>query len=101
LPGLAALNALFRARCLDEAKRTVAGHTESIGQRFAQDRAAAVTLPAVGEELTDAILDEEEVQAALRRVYRYPQDHDEELGKPPPLKRWLRCDPRDHIFEID
>ena len=55
----------------------------------------------VGEELTDAILDEEEVQAALRRVYRYPQDHDEELGKPPPLKRWLRCDPRDHIFEID
>jgi Mu transposase, C-terminal domain len=43
---LAALNALFRTRCLDEANRTVAGYAESIGQRLAQDRAAAVALPA-------------------------------------------------------
>jgi hypothetical protein len=42
---LAALNAMFRARCLDEVNRTVAGYTESIGQRFERDRAAAVTLP--------------------------------------------------------
>jgi transposase len=39
------LNALFRARCLDEAKRTVAGYSESIGQRSERDRAAAVALP--------------------------------------------------------
>lgn len=43
---LSALNAMFRARCVDEVKRTVAGHAESIGQRFAQDRAAALALPA-------------------------------------------------------
>jgi transposase len=41
---LAALNALFRARCLDEVNHTVAGYAEAIGQRFAQDRAAAVAL---------------------------------------------------------
>jgi hypothetical protein len=43
---LVALNAMFRARCLDETNRTVAGQTESIGQRFARDRAEALTLPA-------------------------------------------------------
>jgi hypothetical protein len=43
---LGALNALFRARCLDEAQRTVAGYAESIGQRFECDRTAAVALPA-------------------------------------------------------
>jgi hypothetical protein len=43
---LGVLNAMFRARCVDEVNRTVAGHAESIGQRFAQDRAAALALPA-------------------------------------------------------
>ncbi len=42
---LGALNAMFRARCLDEVNRTVAGYAESIGQRFARDRAAALALP--------------------------------------------------------
>jgi transposase len=42
---LAALNALFRVRCADEVERTVAGQSESIGQRFARDRAEAVALP--------------------------------------------------------
>jgi transposase len=43
---LAALNASLRRRCLDEAARTVAGYTESIGQRFARDQAQALPLPA-------------------------------------------------------
>jgi transposase len=43
---LAALNAHLHRRCLDEAGRTVAGYTESIGQRFACDRAKALPLPA-------------------------------------------------------
>jgi len=43
---LSALNATFRARCVGEVGRTVAGQTETIGQRFERDRAAAVTLPA-------------------------------------------------------
>ncbi len=42
-----ALNAHLRQRCLAEASRTVAGYTESIGQRFACDRAQALPLPAV------------------------------------------------------
>jgi len=42
------LNAYLRQRCLDEAGRTVAGYTESIGQRFAQDQAKALPLPAHG-----------------------------------------------------
>jgi transposase len=40
------LNAALRQRCLDETRRTLAGYTESIGQRFAQDRAKALPLPA-------------------------------------------------------
>lgn len=43
---LAALNAMFRVRCVDEVNRTVAGQAESIGQRFARDRTEAVALPA-------------------------------------------------------
>ena len=43
---LGELNARFRARCLDEVNRTVAGYADSIGQRFACDRAEAVALPA-------------------------------------------------------
>jgi hypothetical protein len=43
---LSALNATFRARCVAEVSRTVAGHADSIGQRFERDRAEAVTLPA-------------------------------------------------------
>jgi hypothetical protein len=43
--GLPALNASFRARCAGEAGRTVAGYEESIGQRFARDRAEALPLP--------------------------------------------------------
>jgi hypothetical protein len=39
---LAALNALFRMRCLDEVNRTV------VGQRFAQDRAAVFHVPSRG-----------------------------------------------------
>jgi len=43
---LSALNAKFRARCLEESNRTVAGYAESIGQRFARDRDTALALPA-------------------------------------------------------
>lgn len=42
---LGALNGMLRARCQAEVHRTVAGHTESIGQRFARDRTAALPLP--------------------------------------------------------
>src|SRR3954454_12297440 len=43
---LAALNLQLRDRCLREADRTVEGRTETIGQRFARDRACALPLPA-------------------------------------------------------
>lgn len=43
---LATLNAYLHQRCLGEAARTVAGYTESIGQRFARDQAKALPLPA-------------------------------------------------------
>jgi transposase len=43
---LTTLNLHLRDRCLREADRTVEGRTETIGQRFSQDRAAAVPLPA-------------------------------------------------------
>jgi transposase len=43
---LAALNTYLRQRCAGEAGRTVAGYAESIGQRFARDRAQALPLPA-------------------------------------------------------
>jgi transposase len=43
---LNALNTYLRQRCLDEAGRTVAGYDESIGQRWARDRAKALPLPA-------------------------------------------------------
>jgi len=46
VPDLAALNASLRQRCAGEAERTVAGYDESIGRRFARDRAAARPLPA-------------------------------------------------------
>jgi transposase len=39
-------NVYLRQRCLEEPKRTVAGYTESIGQRFAHDQAKALPLPA-------------------------------------------------------
>jgi transposase len=42
---LDALNAYLRQRCVEELKRTVAGYTESIGQRFAHDQAKALPLP--------------------------------------------------------
>ena len=43
---LDALNAYLRERCAEEPKRTVAGYTESIGERFAHDQAKALPLPA-------------------------------------------------------
>lgn len=43
---LEVLNCYLRQRCLDEAGRTVSGYEESIGQRFAQDQAKALPLPA-------------------------------------------------------
>jgi transposase len=43
---LTALNLTLRDRCLAEASRTVDGRAESIGQRFACDRAEALPLPA-------------------------------------------------------
>ncbi len=43
---LNALNGYLRQRCRSEADRTVAGYQQTIGQRFAQDRACAVALPA-------------------------------------------------------
>jgi transposase len=43
---LAALNLHLRDRCLREASRTAEGRTETIGQRFSQDRACALPLPA-------------------------------------------------------
>lgn len=42
----AALNRHLRDRCREEVDRTVAGRDESIGQRFARDRACALPLPA-------------------------------------------------------
>ena len=42
----AALNAWLRECALTDRNRTVAGQTDTIGQRFAQDRAAARPLPA-------------------------------------------------------
>jgi len=41
----AALNAYLRQRCVDETQRTIAGYAESIGARFACDRAKALALP--------------------------------------------------------
>jgi transposase len=46
--GLDELNVYLRQRCVAEAQRTVSGYTESIGQRFAQDQAKALPLPAHG-----------------------------------------------------
>src|SRR5580704_1524964 len=43
---LDALNVYLRERCVAESKRTVAGYTESIGQRFAHDQVKALPLPA-------------------------------------------------------
>jgi len=43
---LHALNAYLRQRSAEEPQRTVAGYTESIGQRFAHDQAKALPLPA-------------------------------------------------------
>ena len=43
---LAELNAYLRACFLEERERVVAGQTETIGQRFERDRAAALPLPA-------------------------------------------------------
>jgi transposase len=43
---LDALNVYLRQRSRDETQRTVAGYRESIGQRFAQDQAKALPLPA-------------------------------------------------------
>ena len=43
---LDALNVYLRERCVEELQRTVAGYTESIGERFARDRAKALPLPA-------------------------------------------------------
>jgi transposase len=43
---LDALNVYLRQRCVEELSRTVAGYTESIGQRFAHDQAKALPLPA-------------------------------------------------------
>jgi len=43
---LDALNVYLRERCVEEPNRTVAGYTESIGQRFAHDQAKALPLPA-------------------------------------------------------
>lgn len=54
-----------------------------------------------GEELTDEILDQDEVRSSLPHVTRNPHDHNEEFGKPPPLKQWLDCDPREHIIDVD
>ncbi len=42
---LDALNVYLRQRCVAEPNRTVAGYTESIGQRFAHDQAKALPLP--------------------------------------------------------
>jgi transposase len=39
-------NAYLRPCCLKDRERTVAGQTQTIGQRFEQDRAAALALPA-------------------------------------------------------
>jgi transposase len=45
-PGLAELNDYLRQCCLEDRQRTATGRTETIGQRFEQDRSAAVPLPA-------------------------------------------------------
>lgn len=45
VPDLAALNRHLRERCLREVDRTVQGRDQTIGERFARDRAAALPLP--------------------------------------------------------
>jgi transposase len=45
VPDLATLNVHLRERSLAEADRTVTGYEESIGVRFARDRAAAIPIP--------------------------------------------------------
>lgn len=45
LRDLAELNAHLQQCCLNDRARTVAGRTQTIGERFAQDRAAAAPLP--------------------------------------------------------
>lgn len=45
VPNLTELNAYLRQCCLKDRERTVGQHTETIGQRFEQDRAAALSLP--------------------------------------------------------
>ena len=42
---LAELNTYLRTCCLKDRERTVAGQTETVGQRFLRDRAAALPLP--------------------------------------------------------
>jgi hypothetical protein len=42
---LTELNAYLRTCCLKDRERTVAGQTETVGQRFARDRVAALPLP--------------------------------------------------------
>ena len=41
----AKLNAYLRQKCLEERQRISHGQTETIGERFERDRAAAMTLP--------------------------------------------------------
>lgn len=61
---------------------------------------AAVEKTETGEELTDTILAEDDVQDRLAQVRRRPDEHRQEFGKPPPLRQWLKCDPATHILEI-
>ena len=53
-----------------------------------------------GENLTDAILADQEVQICIRLVRRSPQRHKREFGRAPHLRQWLRCDPSVHVFEV-
>jgi hypothetical protein len=62
---------------------------------------AAVEDRAAGQTLTDAILGEPAVVERLRLVRRRPQTRDNEFGPAPGLKKWLTCDPEDHVLAID
>jgi hypothetical protein len=60
----------------------------------------AVEDEAVGEKLTDSILNNEEVIEGLEQVRKKPATRDKVFGQAPGLQMWVRCDPDDHIFEI-
>ncbi len=62
---------------------------------------AAVEDREIGDDLTDEILEDEEVKERLPYVSRNPHERNDEFGKPPRLEPWITCVPGKHVFRID